>query len=92
MFSGLGAWLSSVLPKFDVGTDRVPHDMFAMIHKDEMIVPAYDANRIRAGKGGGAPHVTNNHFAISGPVTRDTQTQIAHAVSIGMVRGQRRNG
>ncbi|WP_324622740.1 phage tail length tape measure family protein [Delftia lacustris] len=28
------------IPRFDVGTNRVPHDMLAMIHKDEAIVPA----------------------------------------------------
>lgn len=38
---------------FDVGTDRVPQDMLAMIHKDEIIVPAYDADRVRALKNGG---------------------------------------
>jgi hypothetical protein len=38
---------------FDVGTDRVPADMLAMIHKDEMIVPAYDAERLRNLQPGG---------------------------------------
>lgn len=28
------------IPRFDVGTNRVPRDMLAMIHKDEAIVPA----------------------------------------------------
>lgn len=28
------------LPSFDVGTNRVPYDMAAMIHKDEQIIPA----------------------------------------------------
>ena len=30
----------SNLPSFDVGTDNVPHDMIAQIHKGERIVPA----------------------------------------------------
>ncbi|WP_250439317.1 tape measure protein [Delftia tsuruhatensis] len=28
------------IPRFDVGTNRVPQDMLAMVHKDEAIVPA----------------------------------------------------
>jgi len=38
---------------FDVGTDEVPQDMIAHIHKGEMIVPAYDAERLRNLKPGG---------------------------------------
>jgi hypothetical protein len=48
----LGNWLSSVLPKFDVGTDYVPRDMVAVIHKGERIIPAAQ-NRPGAMGGGG---------------------------------------
>ncbi len=34
-------WYNSV-PSFDVGTNGVPRDMLAMVHKDERIVPAAD--------------------------------------------------
>ena len=30
------------LPKFDVGTNEVPHDMMAMVHQGERIIPAAD--------------------------------------------------
>ncbi|MGZ5709986.1 MAG: hypothetical protein ACXWIJ_12525 [Burkholderiales bacterium] len=51
-FSGLGDFASNLF-SFDVGTDRVPQDMIAQIHKGEMIVPAYDAERLRSLTPGG---------------------------------------
>jgi hypothetical protein len=35
------------IPSYDVGTDRVPEDQIALVHKDEMIVPENLANQIR---------------------------------------------
>ncbi len=37
--SGFGGWLSGLM-KFDTGTDYVPQDMIAVIHKGEKIIPA----------------------------------------------------
>lgn len=39
------------MASFDIGTNRVTHDQVAQIHKDEMIIPARQAQRVRA-KGG----------------------------------------
>ena len=35
------------IPSYDVGTTRVPEDQLALVHKDEMIVPANTATKIR---------------------------------------------
>ena len=40
IFSALGSGLKAMLPSFDVGTDYVPYDMVAQIHKGEKITPA----------------------------------------------------
>jgi len=49
--SGAASKVASFLPSFDVGTNRVANDMTANIHKDEMIIPARQAERIRAAGG-----------------------------------------
>lgn len=50
--SGISINLPKIeLPSFDVGSWRIPNDMIAAIHKDEMIIPADIAKRLR-GEGG----------------------------------------
>lgn len=39
------------VPQYAVGSDRITHDQFAQIHKDEMIIPARQAQRVRAAGG-----------------------------------------
>lgn len=38
-------------PEYAVGSDRITHDQIAKIHKDEMIIPARQAQRVRAAGG-----------------------------------------
>lgn len=61
MFSG-GSLFSEIfgsLPSFDVGTDYVPRDMLAMVHKGEAIIPASQ----NKGGGGVVVNVINNSSA-----------------------------
>lgn len=46
---GIGSLFSNFLPSFDVGSNYVPKDMTANIHKGEMIIPAREAAQIRSG-------------------------------------------
>ncbi|MCM3411460.1 tape measure protein [Metabacillus litoralis] len=46
--SGAASKVKNMLPSFDVGTNRVARDMTANIHKDEMIIPARQAERLRS--------------------------------------------
>jgi len=48
---GIIGKLFSFLPSFDVGSNFVPNDMIAKVHKGEMIVPAMDAKLLRQGGG-----------------------------------------
>lgn len=68
---------------FDVGTDFVPSDMLANIHKGEMIVPAAQASQIRGGSGAapftggggsGGGSDTHVHFHVSAMDSRDVKS------------------
>ena len=54
---------------FDVGTNRVPYDMVAQIHKDEAIIPAAD-NRLLMQR---LSNPADNNAVLSGAVERLTQ-------------------
>lgn len=66
--SGFGGFLSNLggligLPSFDVGSYRVPRDMVAQIHQDEMIIPAAESRQIRSGGGLGGGTVVNQYIS-----------------------------
>lgn len=66
MLGSLGSLAS--LFSFDVGTMAVPHDMMALVHQGEMIIPADPAGMLRGGQlslgagssGAGAPTIAPN--------------------------------
>jgi hypothetical protein len=91
--SAMQAEAALELASFDVGTNRVPFDMIAKVHKDEIIVPAGDRDKAIAawsgGSSGGGVSVTN-HFTVQGNVDRRTQAQIA-AYAARSVQSAQRN-
>jgi hypothetical protein len=77
--------LTSFLPKFDVGTDYVPRDMAAIVHKGERIVPAAQNLRDRSAGGGRSGGIVLN----SAPSIRiDARTDVG-AVAQMVAQGMR---
>jgi lambda family phage tail tape measure protein len=85
----IGSSFLSSLPSFDVGTSRVPHDMIAQIHKDEIIVPASQANAIRSGQTGSnnqaitfSPQINIDVKGGNGDNSRDMAINMAQLVKV----------
>lgn len=80
-----GGWS---LPSFAVGTDYVPHDMVAQIHKGEKIVPAkYNNDK---NMGGGV--VVNNNYIMNQVPDQRTQAQMGMMAATSINNAMRRNG
>lgn len=77
------------IPLFAEGTNYVPHDMLALVHQGEAIIPA--KFNTPGGAVGGNSTVVNN-FAITGPVDTRTQQQIAQMVGQAVGRALSRGG
>lgn len=103
--AGLGDsddWMSLFddMPSFAVGSDSLPSDMIARVHKNEMIVPASTAEKIRTGKasiggsgnsGGGDVHQTVNFHMPAGGYDKRTQSQIGVHMGQLMQKSVRRD-
>ena len=79
-------WIAGILPSFAVGTDYVPRDMVAQIHKGEAIVPAAQ------NRGGSGHSIVVNLSMSGGASTADARRaggSIAREI-LGAVAGARR--
>lgn len=87
----------NALTSFDVGTNYVPRDMPAMVHKGERIIPAADNSALMAALGGGAanqnggPMAFHYHEAPGGAggsreKARDMIAEFRHAKRIGKIK------
>jgi hypothetical protein len=79
----------SMIPKFAIGTNYVPNDMLAMIHKGERIIPAAQNNPAMLGANTGM--TVYNNFTVSGNVDTRTQSQMATMAGISIQRAMARN-
>ncbi|EON70455.1 phage tail tape measure protein [Lysinibacillus sphaericus] len=58
------------VPQYDVGSNRITSDHTAMVHKDEMIIPARQAQKVRQAGG----NIDNIHKLINQPKQVDAPT------------------
>jgi hypothetical protein len=75
---------------YEVGTNYVPKDQLALVHRGEAIVPASMNPRGRASAGGGGMTVIN-HFNVQGAIDGRTQDQLAAKAALATQRASYRN-
>jgi hypothetical protein len=81
---GIVGSLLELIPKYATGTDYVPRDMIAMVHKGERIIPAAENGRgVRAAPSVFSPTINNYIEA------RTDQAQVAQLIAAGVQEGQR---
>lgn len=88
VFKDIIGGLFGGIPQLDTGTDYVPRDMLAVIHKGEKITPAAQN---RPGAGGG---VNNNYITVQMPsgASRSTAMQFGAEAAKQLGRANSRNG
>lgn len=79
--SGISSFFGNLLPSFDVGSNNIPNDMVAQVHKGEMIIPAAQAAQMRNGNGGGGV-VVQQTFTINAGVSAEVRNQVAQAAPL----------
>lgn len=89
-FGGILGSIGSFLPSFDVGSNYVPNDMVAKIHKGERIVPAKYNNADYGSKTNQNLNVVNN-FNLSQATDRRTQMQMAAMAGSELQKAMKRN-
>jgi len=95
--SAVGSFLGGLfgggkMASYDVGTNYVPNDQLALIHKGERIISASQNNPAMLGAlSSGQSMTVHNNFTVAGNVDRRTQEQIASLAGLGIQRAMARN-
>jgi hypothetical protein len=89
---GIGSAIGSIfsaLPSFAIGTNYVPGNMVAQIHKGEAIVPArYNTTAYQQAN---SSSVVNNQFILSSPSDKRTQMQLGSIAGASIQQAMMRN-